>query len=85
MLALRGESGEVYNLGSGKQCRSGDLLDAFCRLADCQPQIVTRVKRKEYQPIADIRKMTNATGWQPEIELEQTLADVLAALKSTEA
>ncbi|HEX3149546.1 MAG TPA: NAD-dependent epimerase/dehydratase family protein [Gemmataceae bacterium] len=77
-----GQSGEVYNAGSGQTYRMGDILNRLAALAhitlqiddqsDPNRQADTAVSR------ADIRKLQQTTGWKPEHSVEQTLTDVLA-------
>jgi len=77
-----GQTGEVYNAGSGRTYRMQEILDRLVALAgvpvtvrerpDASRKVDTAVSR------ADIRKLREATGWQPAISLDQTLADMLA-------
>lgn len=77
LLMERGACGEAYNVGSGRSVRSGDVLDEMCRQHN--PQRATRELKpdRRQQPIADIARLIQATGWQPQIPLRKTLADVL--------
>ncbi len=77
LLAERGEPGTVYNVGSGVNRRSGDILDALRRLADPQRRVVETRPGRHQEPVADISRLVAATGWHPTIPLEQTLADTL--------
>jgi GDP-4-dehydro-6-deoxy-D-mannose reductase len=78
LLAEQGARGEVYNVGSGIDRRTGDVLDLLREMADAdRPVVETRPGLKQ-DPIADAGKLIRATGWRPEVPLEQTVADVLA-------
>ncbi|MFN8521852.1 MAG: GDP-mannose 4,6-dehydratase [Chloroflexota bacterium] len=80
-LVLKGVSGEVYNLGSGKPRSIESLLHKLIELSSVNPTIEVdpaRVRPLEV-PVqyADCSKLRAATGWEPTIPFEQTLADVL--------
>lgn len=78
LLAERGESGGVYNVGSGVPRKTGDILNMLLRISGLSPTIVeSQPAPEKFDPIADVRRLQAATGWQPEIALEQTLADTL--------
>lgn len=73
--------GEVYNIGGKTTMSIGDILDIYKGMATCRIEHV--VDPSLLRPsdvtlqIPDISKFTMATGWQPEIPLEKTLADLL--------
>ena len=81
LLMERGEPGEVYNVCTGVDVAVQELADQLLALA-------TRPMRFETDPDllrpvdvpvlrGDHAKLTAATGWEPEISLTQTLADLL--------
>ena len=76
-LALDGIAGTVYNVGSGVSRRSGDLLETMQRCAGSRHQVIEREPGIRQHPIADISRLQQATGWKPEIPLEQTIIDTL--------
>jgi GDP-4-dehydro-6-deoxy-D-mannose reductase len=84
LAITRGRPGEAYNLGSGRACPVRVLLDTLIRLAGGSGRIVVvqdpARMRGDVVPriMADCRKLYEATGWQAEIPLERSLADVLA-------
>lgn len=78
MLAERGQSGEIYNVGGGTARRTGDILQRLLDLTNCQRAIVETAPGRRYDPIADSSKLQRATGWTPHVALDQTLADTLA-------
>lgn len=81
-LALtQGIPGEVYNLGSGRGTKIGDLLNM---LVDLSPVKITikidpsRFRNGEQQKlICNSQKFQKLTGWKAEIPLEETLFRVL--------
>lgn len=73
--------GEVYNIGGDRTMTIGDMLEMMKGMATCpinheidpgllRPSDVTL-------QIPDISKFQNATGWKPEISVEQTFQDLL--------
>lgn len=78
LLALHGKAGEAYNVGSGVRRRSGDILAVVQQIAGCKRPVVELQPGVRNDPIADTAKLVAATGWRPEIPLEQTIADTLA-------
>ena len=85
LLAERGEPGEVYNVCSGSMIAIADLADGLIALAS-HPMHLTRDPALE-RPIdipvllGDNTKLRKATGWAPEITIEQTVADLLADMR----
>ena len=81
-LALeKGEPGEVYNLGTGKDITIRGMLDKLLALTDLEIEV--RKDRERMRPSdvmvlrADITKFTERTGWEPTIPLDKTLEDLL--------
>ena len=75
LLVEHGRSGEVYNVGSSRDRRTGDLLELLRGIADPGRPIVELRPGPKQDPIADIARLTGDTGWQPEISIERTVAD----------
>lgn len=81
LLMEEGVAGEVYNVGSGKSVQIKWILDTLLSFSNKKIQV--EVDQSLFRPIdiediyVDHTKLTNETGWQPEIPLEQTLKDVL--------
>lgn len=75
LLVERGVPGEVYNVGSGVARRSGDVFELLRRIADPARKVQEIRPGRKCDPIADIGKIRAAVGWQPEIEIEQTVRD----------
>jgi len=81
-LALqKGDSGDVYNICSGKGRIIKDVLTKLLEIARTEVQIVEKPER--YRPsdvprlIGNSGKFKGKTGWEPEIAFDKTLADVL--------
>lgn len=81
LALLAGVPGEVYNLGRGRSMRIGDMVTQLISL--CRVPVQTRedpaLMRVVDVPrqVADTRKFTALTGWEPRISWHQTLADTL--------
>ena len=78
LLACHGESGGVYNVGSGTRGQTGDILRMLARAAAQERQIIEQQPGIRHNPIADIARLVERTSWRPEIPIERTLADTLA-------
>lgn len=83
-------SGEVYNIGNTGEVTINQLADAVIERtgSSSTPQHIPY--SEAYAPgfedmrrrVPDIRKIRNATGWQPEASLTEILDDVIAFEKS---
>ena len=82
-LAERGTPGAIYNIASGEGHGIGEILERLQRLAawTVTPEADARLLRRSDIPhlVGDPAKVRAATGWQPEIPLDQSLQDVLNA------
>jgi GDP-4-dehydro-6-deoxy-D-mannose reductase len=82
LLAARGEPG-VYNVASGVSRSAQELLAALAQIAglplehSVDPALLRPNEVAELRGSAD--RLRAATGWRPEIPIEQTLADTVAA------
>jgi GDP-4-dehydro-6-deoxy-D-mannose reductase len=86
LLAQYGLTGEVYNVASGRDVRLSDLCaELIQRIA---PEITTLVDPDLLRPVeipvfrGNYDKLHAATGWSPQISLDQTLNDVINDLES---
>ena len=82
LLAVeKGESGEVYNICSGKAFRVGDMLNLLLGMSKIKVEVkqVAERMRPSDVPIliGDYSKFHQKTGWQPEIPFEKTMEDLL--------
>jgi GDP-4-dehydro-6-deoxy-D-mannose reductase len=86
LLVEHGQPGEVYNVCSGRDLAIQDLADRLVALADRPLSLVT--DRALVRPIdlpvlrGDAGKLRAATGWEPQIPIEQTLSDLLDDLRA---
>jgi GDP-4-dehydro-6-deoxy-D-mannose reductase len=78
LLARRGQSGEVYNVGTGKSLRSGDLLEELLEIAKVERTVIETRPGFRQERIADPMRLVACTGWQPEFPIRQTIFDTLA-------
>lgn len=77
-LAEHGERGGVYNVGCGMPRRTGELVEMLAKASEVSMEIAELTPGEEkFDPIADIRRVRADTGWQPQIEIEQTILDTL--------
>ncbi len=80
-LLARGQSGETYNVGSGRETRLADVLDQLIALAGVEVEKrvdPTRLRSDEQRrACADVRKIARDTGWSAATPLSVTLTDML--------
>jgi GDP-4-dehydro-6-deoxy-D-mannose reductase len=87
LLALSGQTGEVYNLGTGCGTRIAVALDYLRSIA--RVPIAIAVDPARVRPvdqlllIADASKLRATTGWEPRYTIERTLEDMLVANRQT--
>ncbi|MGQ9715222.1 MAG: GDP-mannose 4,6-dehydratase [Anaerolineae bacterium] len=80
-LMLKGQPGEVYNVGSGEARSVRELLDLLLSLSE-RP-IEVRQDPAKVRPadvpclVCDASKLRRATQWEPRISFAQSLRDVL--------
>jgi GDP-4-dehydro-6-deoxy-D-mannose reductase len=88
LAARKGQSGTIYNVGSGRTVALQDILEFF--LGQSTTPIDIQVDPALLRPIDVPLVLCNAgqlrdhTGWQPQIALEQTLGDILHDWRSRE-
>jgi GDP-4-dehydro-6-deoxy-D-mannose reductase len=80
-LLETGAPGAVYNVCSGRGVRVGDLLRRMIALA--RVEVDVRQDPDRFRPsdipvlVGDPGRLRAATGWEPRIDLERTLGDLL--------
>lgn len=83
--ALSGEPGAVYNVCSGRDVSVEQLARMLIQGsgADISLDVDPELQRPVDNPVSvgDATRLRDATGWRPEIPLETTLADLLAAAR----
>jgi GDP-4-dehydro-6-deoxy-D-mannose reductase len=86
LLMERGAPGETYNIGTGHSIAIQELLDTLLTLSRLPLRAVPSPARRRPVDIphlaADATKLRAATGWQPEIPLPQTLAELLESWRA---
>ena len=84
-LLERGRPGGVYNVCSGRARRIGELVDLLATLTDQRLQVEVdpdRVRGVEVpEAVGDHTRLSEATGWQPAIDLLRSLADLVSFLE----
>ncbi len=82
MLIEKGQAGETYNIGSGHAIAVEEILQMI--LSNSGADIKVEVDQTKLRPVdvpmieADTGKVREATGWEPQIALEQTIRETLA-------
>ena len=80
-IALKGKAGEVYNLCSGKTRSLKHLLEYMISISSAEIKI--KIDSAKFRPsdlpvmIGDNTKMKTEIGWTPEIDIQDTLKDLL--------
>jgi GDP-4-dehydro-6-deoxy-D-mannose reductase len=81
LLATEGAAGEVYNVCSGVGVAVREIADHLLAAAGrplritVDPELVRPIEVPRL--VGDAGRLRAATGWEPAIPLDQTLADVL--------
>jgi GDP-4-dehydro-6-deoxy-D-mannose reductase len=77
----RGRPGEVYNVGRGTCISVGDMLDVLLSHSNVEiakEQDPSRMRPSDVRLLwANVDKFKHATGWEPEIAFDRTMADLL--------
>ncbi len=85
LLAEAGEAGERYNVCSGAARSVQDIADRLVAMAEVpvelrpDPDLIRPVDLPVLR--GDASRLAAATGWAPEIDLDTTLADLLADMR----
>ena len=81
LAAEKGEPGEVYNIASGEGITIRAMLDRLLALSSAKVSVEPDPARMRPSDVVvllgDASKFRAATGWEPRIALERTLADTL--------
>jgi GDP-4-dehydro-6-deoxy-D-mannose reductase len=76
----------TYNVASGRDVEMREVLDILVSLAACPIEVERdpeRLRSAELPVLSgDASRLRTATGWEPTISLEQTLADTLQAARA---
>ncbi|HEV3166881.1 MAG TPA: NAD(P)-dependent oxidoreductase [Isosphaeraceae bacterium] len=77
MLALRGHPGLVSHIGTGRSRRVGEGLERLIALSGRAVIVeASGSSRGPQDSRADVRRLTEQTGWSPSVSWEQSLADL---------
>ena len=86
LLVEHGDAGQVYNVCSGRGLAVRTVAERLLELAsvDAELEVDPDLVRPIEVPalVGDCTRLREATGWSPEIELDQTLVDVLEDARS---
>ncbi len=81
MLLNKGKKGEIYNIGSGREVKVYDILK---KLTDMSKVLIKiEIDPDKFRPVdvplivCDNTKIFKDTGWKPEIDLNDTLGEIL--------
>jgi GDP-4-dehydro-6-deoxy-D-mannose reductase len=81
-LITSGESGQVYNVGSGKAHAVRDVLEILMAKSTVPIDVQSDPQRMRPsdvpEAVSDVTRIRECTGWQAEIPFEQSLDDILA-------
>jgi len=80
LLIEKGNAGEAYNVAATKRAPIRGILEKLCKIADVSPRIEIDEKLfrpTDRAPLLSAELINKTTGWKPEIELQQTLHDIL--------
>jgi GDP-4-dehydro-6-deoxy-D-mannose reductase len=81
LLITHGEVGQVYNVGSGQARPVRWILDTLLTLTPAQVEVQLDPNRLRPSDVpvsvCDNRRLVEATGWQPQVDLRQSLEDLL--------
>lgn len=81
LLVKQGKAGETYNVGSGHAMQISEILNMIITQSgvDVRVEVDPNKIRPVDVPIieADTTKIHAATGWKPEITLEQTIRETM--------
>ncbi len=81
LLMESGVPGRAYNVAGGDERSIREVLDMLCRAAGIQPRVEVdpaRFRPTDRLPLLDGARLERATGWRPQIPLEETLRDIMA-------
>jgi GDP-4-dehydro-6-deoxy-D-mannose reductase len=81
LLVTRGEAGQAYNVGSGQARSARWLLETLLSLTPVSVEIQLDPNRLRPSDVplsvCSNRRLVEATGWQPQINIQQSLQDLL--------
>jgi len=81
-LLHKGVIGEIYNVCSGRGYVLADLVNELLKL--CAVPVKIEIEPSRFRPseplsiVGDASRLRGATGWEPQISMQDTLKDLLA-------
>ncbi len=86
LLTMKGQSGEVYNIGTHERMRFIDMVDAVLKETgtgkkESVPWPGNYEKNETGNYIADTTKIEKLTGWQPKVNLSEGIASMVEYYK----
>lgn len=88
LIAEKGRSGEIYNVGSGRSYSAREILEKFLSMTKCNIPVERDVNkmRPSDTPVicCDHSKLTKDTGWVPRYSLDEILKEVLEDWRNRE-
>lgn len=86
LLVEKGSSGQIYNICSGSPVSGHQILEGLSEAAGIKPEVKQDPSKMRPSDIPVLtgshEKISNDTGWQPELPLATTLKDVIADWRS---
>ena len=79
-VLLRGEDGEVYNVGGNNERANIDIVRLIIRTLGRSESLISHVKDRpghDRRYAIDNTKITSQLGWQPRIRFEEGMADTI--------
>ncbi len=83
LLLEKGQAGMAYNISSGHLMKIQKVFDVLCDLTGANPRVEVDpvlYRPTDTQPVIDISRIREHTGWQAEIPVEVTLRDIVARM-----
>ena len=85
-IIINGVSGESYNVCSGEDRSIGELAEALMAASECTIDLVpdASLQRPSDIPVlrGDNTKIKSHTGWEPIVEFERTIKDIIESTQS---
>jgi GDP-4-dehydro-6-deoxy-D-mannose reductase len=86
LAVCKAEPGEAYNICSGRALSMRSVLDHLLAMSDVNVEVQIDPERLRPSDVpvllGDATRFRKATGWKPQIPVEQTLADLLSYWRS---
>ncbi len=83
LVTINPIAGEYYNIGGSYTCTVGDTLNSLISMSALASEIKIETESERLRPIdadlqiPDCKKFKAHTGWEPQIQFQQTLRDLL--------